>query len=297
MKLGLLLYLVIAVMFGFLQRRLIYYPSRAESIRSEQAQLQTGLVHDVTAETDDDLQLRGWHFLANGRGCETREQCDRELAAGRLLVLFFHGNAGDRRNRVSICQILTDLKADVFLFDYRGYGDNPGSPTEEGLAVDARAVWKYATEQRKVPPERIVLYGASLGGGVAIRLASELCEAGTPPAGLMLRSTFTSLTDVAGFHFPWLPVRLLLVERYPSTERIPIVTCPILHIHGARDKIIPIQYGQRLFNTAPEKSKSGIEKRFVEISEAGHNDIFYVARSEYHTSVETFFEAIRASRR
>ena len=152
MKLGVLLYLVIAVMFGFLQRRLIYYPSHAESIRSEQAQLQTGLVHDVTAETGDDLQLRGWHFLATGHGCETRKQCDRELAACRLLVLFFHGNAGDRRNCVSICQILTDLKASVFLFDYRRYGDDPGSPTEEGLAADARAVWKYATEQRKIPP-------------------------------------------------------------------------------------------------------------------------------------------------
>jgi fermentation-respiration switch protein FrsA (DUF1100 family) len=180
----------------------------------------------------------------------------------------------------------------VFIFDYRGYGENAGSPTEEALSADAQSVWEYATDERKIAPDRFILYGESLGGGVAVRLASELSEAGTPPGALILRSTFTSLVDMGSHHYPWLPVRLVMVDRFPSAERIPAVTCPILQIHGARDTIIPIKFGRRLFETAPEASATGIPKRFVELPKADHNDVIFVAEPEMRQAVGEFLESV-----
>ena len=282
----LLCYLVISIVLASFQRSLIYRPSRGDRIQL--AATGVGRTHDIVAETDDGLQLHGWHVTSNGQICPDREACDRVLAETKWLILFFHGNGGDRRGREFDCRLFSRLGADVFIFDYRGYGENAGSPSEDGLAVDAQAVWNYATRERNVPAERIIIYGASLGGGVATRLAAELCEAETAPGGLILRSTFTSMTDTASYHYPWLPVRLVLVDRFQSDARIKHVDCPILQIHGARDTIVPIELGRKLFDQAPEKSVTGIEKAFVEIQMADHNDLVYVATDEVRDSVGSF---------
>ena len=285
-------YGVFVVMLAFLQRSLIYLPTREAHIDPADAGLPAGQVHNVRVETADGLVLHGWHILPDGRSAVDGAGCDRELAAGRPLILFFSGNAANRRYRVPEFQVLTSLGCDVFVFDYRGYGENRGSPSEESLASDARAVWDYATQQRKVPPERILLYGESLGGGVAVRLAGEVCEAGTSPAGIILRSTFSSLVDAGTYHYPWLPVRSFLIDQFPSVERIPTVTCPILQIHGARDKIMPIKLGRRLFDAAPNESSGGISKRFVELAAAGHNDVILVAKEDVQRAVQEFLESL-----
>jgi pimeloyl-ACP methyl ester carboxylesterase len=285
-------YFVVVIMLNFLQRSFIYLPTRESRIEPQDAGLPPGQVHTVTIRTDDGLELRGWHILADGRSAADRAGCDRELAAGRRLVLFFSGNAANRRYRVPEFGILTSVGVDVFIFDYRGYGDNSGSPSEEKLAADARAIWIYATQERDVPPERIILYGESLGGGVAVRLAAEMCEAGTAPGGLILRSTFSSLVDAGKHHYPFLPVRLALVDRYPSVDRIPQVTCPILQIHGVRDSIMPIKLGRRLFEAAPEMSSSGIAKQFVELPTAGHNDVTTVAEAELRAAIQQFLSSL-----
>ena len=119
----------------------------------------------------------------------------------------------------------------------------------------------------------IVVCGHSLGGAVATRLAAEMCEAGTPPGGLILRATFSSLTDEAAWHYPFFPVRMLLLDRYPSAERMGSVSCPVIQIHGALDDIVPIELGRKLFASVPERSASGIGKQFVELPRTGHNDI------------------------
>jgi pimeloyl-ACP methyl ester carboxylesterase len=185
-------------------------------------------------------------------------------------------------------QVLTEAGADVLIFDYRGFGDSPGEPSEEGLARDARAVWSFATETNKIESRRIVLYGESLGGGVAVRLASELSLNKTPPAGMILRSTFSSLTDAASSHFPFIPVRWLLIDRFPSDQRIREVTCPLLQFHGQRDTIVPLRLGQKLFAAAPDKSVSGITKKLVELPQADHNDVLESSRPEVSKAIREF---------
>ena len=292
----LIVYVFCAMMLALLQRSLIYLPTRQGEIEPEDAGLPPGRVHTITVRADDGLELRGWHVLPAGQSAADRAACDRQLAHGRPLVLYFSGNGGNRCYRIDELEVLGRIGCDVFLFDYRGYGDNGGSPSEEALAADARAVWRYAVDERNASPERIVLYGESLGGGVAIRLAADLSQSGTPPGGIILRSTFSSLTDVAAHHYPWLPVRWLLVDRFPSVDLIPAVTCPILHLHGTRDAIVPIAFGRRLFAAAPERSASGVAKRFVELAGAGHNDVVFVAERPLEQAIREFLTVLDEQR-
>jgi pimeloyl-ACP methyl ester carboxylesterase len=282
---GLSTYLAIVVMLAVLQRSLIYLPDREPQIDPQDAGLSPGRVHTITLKTDDGLELHGWHVLPPDQSATDRKQSDQQLALGRPVVLYFSGNAGNRAWRIPEFEVFTQLGCDVCVFDYRGYGENPGSPSEEHLAADATAAWRYVTQTRRIEPRRLILFGESLGGGVAVRLAAEQCAAGTPPGGLVLRATFSSLPDAAAYHYPWLPVRWLLVDRYPSVQRMPQVTCPILHIHGRRDTIIPIELGKRLFDAAPPQSASGIPKRFVELPAADHNDILNVAGAKFQAAV------------
>lgn len=204
------------------------------------------------------------------------------------MILFFHGNGGHRGFRDLDYQLLLKLGVHVMAFDYRGYGENSGSPTEENFAADAREMWKYLTETRRVQPDRIIVYGESLGGAVAVRLASEVCTAGTPPGGLILVSSFTSLVDAAGYHYPWLPVSWILKDRFRSDQSIPKVTAPVLMLHGTRDTIVPITLGKRLFELAPEKSAAGTAKTFVELTRSDHNDILFANPAEFEKGLEKF---------
>jgi fermentation-respiration switch protein FrsA (DUF1100 family) len=285
-------YAVIVVMFTLLQRTFIYLPTREAHIKPADAGLPFGQAHDIRVDTADGLELHGWHVLPDGRSAADRAESDGELEAGRTLALYFSGNAANRRYRTHELQVLTGLGCHVFVFDYRGYGDNGGSPSEESLASDARAIWDYATQQRKVAPQRIVLYGESLGGSVAVRLAAAMCDAETPPAGIILRSTFSSLVDVGKYHYPWLPVQSLLVDRFPSIDLISAVNCPILQVHGARDRIVPIELGRRLFDAAPNRSSGGLPKRLVGLPTAGHNDVLLVAEENLRRAVREFLESL-----
>jgi uncharacterized protein len=224
-----------------LQRRLIYFPSPGP-VPSAAAVLPTG--RDVVLDTEDGIRLGAWYFP--GRG-------------GAVLVC--NGNAGDRSMRVELAVALNGMGLSVLLFDYRGYGGNPGRPSEEGLAADARAAQAWLAAQPEVDPQRIAYFGESLGAAVAVGLAVQ-----QTPAALVLRSPFTSLADVGAVHYPWLPMRLLLLDRYPSIERIASVHAPLLVIAGDRDDIVPLALSRRLYDAAVEP------KRFVLVPGAGHND-------------------------
>ena len=281
-------YLGALIMLASFQRSLIYHPFAAKSLPAYQAGYGVGTAHDVTVRTEDHLDLRGWLVLAKSHVAENDDQISAELSKGRPVVLYFGGNAANRNYRMLEVQVLTEAGADVLIFDYRGYGDSPGEPSEEGLARDARAAWRFATETQQIEPRRIVLYGESLGGGVAVRLASDLSLNKTPPAGVILRSTFSSLVDAASSHFSWIPVRWLLVDRFPSEQRIREVSCPLLQFHGSRDTIVPISLGQKLFTAAQDKSTSGIAKIFVELPHSNHNDVTETSRLEVSKAIREF---------
>jgi len=172
-----------------LQRRLIYFPSPGP-VPPATAVSPTG--RDVVLETDDGIRLDAWYFP--GRG-------------GAMLVC--NGNAGDRSMRAGLAVAFNRAGFSVLLFDYRGYGGNPGDPSEDGLAADARAAQQWLARQPDVDPRRIAYFGESLGAAVAVGLAVQ-----SPPAALVLRSPFTSLPDVGAVHYPWLPVSWLLRHRF-----------------------------------------------------------------------------------
>jgi hypothetical protein len=174
-------------------------------------------------------------------------------------VLFFHGNAGNISHRLDTLVFLHELGLAVFMFDYRGYGESEGEPSEAGLYRDAEAVWGYLTETRGIPGREILLFGRSLGGAVAAYLAERHAA-----MGLVLESTFTSVPEVAEQHYPWLPVHSLTRYRYDTAGRLPNIDMPVLIIHSPEDEIIPFSHGQTLYDLAKEP------KCFVEI-EGSHN--------------------------
>ncbi len=279
-------YLLVTCMLALLQRKLIYLPKR-EPIPVAETGFRDGRVRELTLATPDGIDLHGW-LVSAGTAPDSAAPADD----ARRLVIYFQGNGGHRGYRVKELQQFTGLDCHVLYFDYRGYGETDGSPTEELLTQDAKLVWSYAVNELDVAPERILIWGESLGGGVAVGLASDLCATGSPPGGLMLRGTFSALTDAAAYHYPWLPVRWLLVDRFPSLERMPRVTCPLLMIHGQRDRIVPFEQGEQLFAAAPAESYNGVAKHFVTLPEAGHNDIMYVAADDVETALASFLGSL-----
>jgi fermentation-respiration switch protein FrsA (DUF1100 family) len=225
------------------QRRLIYFPAPGPVPSATAA---WPGARDVVVRSADGVDLGAWFFPAAERG---------------PAVVVFNGNGGDRSMRAALAVSLRRMGLSVLLFDYRGFAGNPGRPSEDGLAADARAARDWLASQPEVDPGRLVYFGESLGGAVAVGLAVE-----RPPAALVLRSPFTSLADVGAVHYPWLPVRRLLIDRYPSIDRIAKVNAPLLVIAGDRDDIVPADLSRRLFDAASEP------KGFVLVPGAGHND-------------------------
>lgn len=275
-------YLGLVLLGAFAQRWLIYQPKKTSRLSAASVVGHEVPVDDVALHAANGLTLHGWRFHAAAKGD----------AAARFLVLYFPGNAGCRGDRVGDCRDFTDLGCDVLLFDYRGYGDNAGAPSEVPLAADARRAWLFATGELHFPPDRIVIFGESLGGAVATRLAAEFSRAGDPPAALILNSTFASLGETVAWHYPALPFQYLLLDRYPSVNRIKDVTCPVLQFHGTADDIVAYQHGRRLFDAAPAMSTSGIGKQFVTIPNGQHN---YITMSDMRGAVAPLLERLSHS--
>lgn len=218
---ALIVVLVVAVLLAalwLLQRRLIYLPDRAPAGPAADA---VPGARDVTLHTADGLALGAW--LVPPRGP------DRDLT-----VLLANGNGGNRAGRASVAMALAERGFTVLLFDYRGYGGNPGSPSEAGLALDARAAYRYLVDEAGATPDRLIYFGESLGCAVVTGLAVE-----HPPAGLLLRSPFTDLAATAAEHYPFVPVRLLLRDRFPVAEQIARVEVPTMVVYGTADSVVP----------------------------------------------------------
>jgi uncharacterized protein len=207
---------------------------------------------ELTLATADGCRLQAWWMPARVRP-----------ALGH--VLFCHGNAGNISHRIVDAQLLVAEGFDVLLFDYRGYGRSTGRPSEAGTYLDARAALAALRSRPEVDPKRIFYLGESLGGAVAIELATF-----APPAGLVLRSAFTDIDSMARRHYPLIP-RFVVPDAYPSLRRIRTIRSPVLVIHGDADTLIPLAHGQALYEAAAGP------KQLEVIPRAGHNDIMAMA--------------------
>ena len=278
MRVGITLLVVVAVLAAALgllwlfQRRLLYFPTPGPVPPA--ASVLPG-AEDVTFETADGLRLAGWFVPAPPGGPADR------VGRARPAVLVCNGNGGDRSMRAPLAAALSRMGLAVLLFDYRGYGGNPGHPTEEGLAADARAALGYLAARPEVDPERVIYFGESLGAAVALRLATE-----RPPAALVLRSPFASLAEVGRRHYPVLPVSLLLRDRYDSAALAGRLDAPLLVVAGGRDQIVPAGHSRRLFDAAPQP------KRLVVLEGADHNDHELLAGPRLLAELRAFLDGV-----
>jgi fermentation-respiration switch protein FrsA (DUF1100 family) len=216
---------------------------------------------DVRLRTEDGVQLHGWFIPA---------------AQPRGTLLFFHGNAGNISHRLDSIRIFNELRLSVFIFDYRGYGQSEGSPSEAGTHRDAIAAWRFLTEERGVAPQRIVLFGRSLGAAVAAWLATQ-----REPGALILESAFTSVPDVAAEYYWWLPVRLLARFDYATRDYVGAARCPVLVVHSPDDEIIAFKHGEAIFAAAREP------KELLRLR-GSHNEGFLLSGATYTGGLDAF---------
>lgn len=235
---------VVLTLFWAAQRKLIYFPTQrvgdvlAVSSDSE----------EVSFTTDDGLTLAAWWIPAGSH-----------VSNGNTIVVF-HGNAGNRADRATLALEFTAKGYNVMLVDYRGYGRNPGKPSETGLLLDGRAAITYVRSRPEVDAQQLVYFGESLGAAVAIAVAQEI-----PPTALVLRSPFTSLSDVVSHHYPFIPTSLVW-DRYLSIDTIGTLDVPVLVIAGSGDTVVPFAQSRELYEAATGP------RRFVTIEDADHND-------------------------
>ena len=234
-------------MMMFLENRLIFLPSRYPEGIWNPAAMPLEDAWFRAGEEDDGPRIHGWYL-----------PCEDPLAA----VLYCHGNAGNITHRTDILRVLHQrVGVSVLMFDYRGYGRSEGKPNEQGILADARAARAWLARREGIAETDVVLLGRSLGGAVAVDLAAK-----DGARALVLESTFTSMPDVAAYHYPWLPVRWLMRTRLDSASKIGDYDGPLLQCHAKNDSIVPYRFGQRLHDAANEP------KRMITFRDGGHND-------------------------
>lgn len=259
-QVALLAYLGVTGFIWWTQDALVFAPDAAAYDTLPQSH---GLTHEETdIEVAPGVKIRGWFVPAPGEA--------------RGTVLFFHGNRGNLSSTLDHIQQFASEGFHSFSIDYEGFGESGGSPSEANLYRDAEAAWRWLTETKRVDPQSIVVWGHSLGGGVATWCASQYAS-----RLVVLENTFTSIPDMGAFVYPWLPIRLISHNLFANLERVASIRSPILVASSKNDELIPYAMGQRLFEAANSP------KLFVELN-GGHNDGF--ARTpQAWTEVKDFF--------
>ena len=265
----LLILVSVWVLFSLLlylfQPRFIYFPQSEIDHTPDMVGLP---YEDIHFKTEDDVLLNGWFIPVEN---------------AKNTLLFFHGNGGNISHRLESLKIFHGMGLSVFIIDYRGYGQSQGTSSEQGTYQDAEAAWKFLTKTRGVPESEIIIFGRSLGGAVAIWLATKYT-----PNLLILESTFTSVADMGKHYYPYLPIHLLARIKYASIDRIEAIHSPILISHSRTDEIVPFKFGRALFE------KAQTPKIFLELK-GGHNDGFITTGPPYIHGLENFIKTYAES--
>jgi uncharacterized protein len=238
---------ILAYLYLF-QRQLLYRP---DTERPPLAGLATLGVREVALHTSDGLALLSWYLPPQGVSPNGE----------RPVIAYFHGNGGYLAHRAERVQRFAREGYGLLMVEYRGYGGNPGTPSEEGFYRDAAAAMAFLADSG-IDPRRLVLYGESLGSAVAVQVAAE-----REVAAVVLESPFTSVAATAQYHYPYVPAALLVIDRFDTLSRIGRVGAPVLMLHGGHDTIVPARFGEELYAAAPEPK----ERWFA--SDAGHEDL------------------------
>ncbi|MCY7332217.1 MAG: alpha/beta hydrolase [Pseudanabaena sp. CAN_BIN31] len=264
-------YIGLAITLYIGQSNLVYMPSKDVIETPETVGIK---FTNVQIKTKDNVNLTAWFVPAKDN--------DR---IGKGVILFCHGNGGNISNRVSYLPIFKELGLATFLFDYRGYGKSEGSPTESGTYSDVEAAWQYLTQEKQIPPQKIIIYGESLGGAIASYIAqtTSLQDLQNTAGGLILASTFTSISDRASELYPFLPIRWLSRFSYNSIDRLPTIKIPVLIIHSTDDEIIPFNHGDRNFQAANQP------KKLVKLR-GDHNGGFLDSLETYRAGLNKFIQ-------
>lgn len=224
----------------------------------------------VILKTDDGLRLRGWYVPG------------KKSDDSGLTLLFCHGNGGNIMHRLDSINIFYNLGVNCFIFDYRGYGNSEGTPTEDGTYLDAKAAYEWLINEKKEQPDNIIAFGRSLGGAIAAQLASKY-EVGS----LVIESGFTSYIDMGRKFYPYMPVRWFARYNYNTLDYIKQVRCPVMMIHSRNDEIIPFEFGLKLYEAANEPNE------FIELF-GNHNDGFLVSNEIYKKAWEKWLEFVKS---
>ncbi len=253
----LLVYVGIALVLKLFENRLVYLPASA---RQDWTEAPSPDIEDVYLTSADGTRIHAWWCPCPGSS---------------EALLYLHGNAGNLSHRGgSILKLRQLLATSVLIIDYPGYGKSEGSPSEAGCYQAGDAAYEWLVGQQKIDPHEILLYGNSLGGGVAVELATR-CE----HRALVLVKTFTSLPDTASSLYPWLPVHWLMSNRFDNLAKIRTCRRPVFIGHGDGDRLVPYVLGQRLYAAANEP------KHFFPMHGAGHNDRM---PEEFFTTLQSF---------
>ena len=298
--------MAIVGLIDLLHRQLVFFPDRA--VTRTPADLGLDFA-EVYFRASDGVRLHGWFIPGPAaaahpahpepaaahsahpelvEGPAATHSAHPELVAGQpnLTILWFHGNAGNLGYQVDDLAALRQwTAANIFIFDYRGYGNSAGRPSERGFYRDARAAWRYLLTRPDIDPQRIILYGRSLGTAAAVELAANPPD-GPLPYAIILYSPLTSLGDMAKAVHPRLPLHWLAGGQFNSLARIGGVSRPILIIHSAADEIIPVEQGYRLFAAAPEP------KQFLIPDAAGHNDALDLSDTALGQGLTAFLNSL-----
>jgi len=239
---GFVAYAALAVTIYFAQRSLMYFPDTAHVTPAA-----AGLpeAEEVPLTDADGTRIHVWHVPPRG---------------DRPVILFFHGNGGSLASEVDRFHQLISDGIGLIGVEYRGYGGNEGSPSEQGLIADAEAAYAFAVSH--YPVQQIVVWGGSLGSGVAVALAAE-----KPIGRLILEAPYTSTEAVGAQHYWYLPVRFLMKDQFHSDQRIGKVKAPLLILHGVLDRTVPYSMGEQMFELANKP------KHIVRFLDGGHNDL------------------------